>query len=91
MKKTITAAQLAAIYEASKALEGTPQYSRYYMPYEYKSNGGKWRFAGYGVPQSYEIGEDKPIKTYRGNEYIMINAEMRFTIIEPVEELIKDI
>lgn len=88
--KVITAAQLEAIYKANEALKGTPQYCRYHMPYEYKQN-GKWRFAGYGVPQRYEIGEDKPIRTYHGNEYIMINTEKRYAVLKPVEELIKDI
>ena len=87
MAKTITAAQLAAIIAADETVMGTAEYSRYYMEYQYKHN-GKWKYGGWGIPRDTE---EKPVKTYGGNRYIMINEEKRFLMTETVEALIKDI
>ena len=62
--KTITAAQLEAIFNANEALKGTAEYSRYYMEYEYKHN-GKWKYGGCGVP--FQKQTDLPVRTYKGS------------------------
>lgn len=83
--KIITAAQLETIRKANDSVKGTSKYNKYYMPYQFKTTGGKWTGGIWYVPQ---VNHDCIVKTFKGKKYIMINPETRYEMTEAVLELL---
>ena len=83
--KIITAEQLERIRDAVASVAGTNCYLKYNMMCEIKDEHGKWQFICWDYPM---VNHDCQVKTYRGNMYIMVRPNERYTITPAVLELL---
>ena len=77
--------QISKIQEANESVEGTRDYTKYYMETEYKNSKGVWKFIGHSVPPYKN--DDGILKTVKGNTYLMIR-DGRYKLRDVHKELL---
>lgn len=86
MKKEFTKEMLQTLIEADKKVQGTPEYTKYHMMYDYKED-GRWHFVMWTIPHKTGF-----IKTFKGKTYIICegwNTEgNRYHVNDAVKELL---